>query len=88
MHVSLPVGKGNVLMGTDVVGDMAKDFIAGNDFSLSINADNKEEADTLFTALSAGGTVIVPIDNSPWGSYFGMLTDKFGIKWMVDLQLS
>ena len=45
----------------------------------------KEEADKLFNGLSAGGTIEVPISDSPWGSYFGMFRDKYGIEWMVDL---
>ena len=56
----------------------------GNNFSVSINADSKEEADNLFNGLSAGGTVIMPMEKTFWGAYFGMFTDKFGIHWMVN----
>ncbi|HUH27853.1 hypothetical protein [Gelidibacter sp.] len=54
------------------------------DQKISINAESRAEDDTLFNGLSAGGTVEVPIAESPWGSYFGMFRDKFGMEWMVD----
>lgn len=83
MHVSLPVSKETVLMGSDTGGEWASSFKQGNNFSISINADSKEEADKLFNGLSAGGQVTMPMDNTFWGDYFGMFTDKFGINWMV-----
>jgi len=58
--------------------------MAGNNFSLSLHPDSKEVADKLFANLSAGGTVTVPMSKAPWGDYFGMFTDKFGIKWMIN----
>lgn len=82
MHVSLPIGK-SVLMGSDTGGDWAPSFKQGNNFSISINADSKDEADTLFNKLAEGGQVTMPMDNTFWGDYFGMLTDKFGINWMM-----
>ncbi len=86
MHVSLPIGKGSVLMGSDTGGEWASNFKQGNNFSISINADSKEDADRLFNALSNGGQVIMPMGNTFWESYFGMLTDKFGINWMVSFE--
>jgi len=56
----------------------------GNNFSLSLHPDSEQMADKLFAALSAGGTVTVPMSKAPWGDYFGMFTDKFGIKWMIN----
>jgi len=58
--------------------------VAGNNFSLSLHPDSEEVADKLFANLSAGGTVTVPMSKAPWGDYFGMFTDKFGIKWMIN----
>ena len=55
-----------------------------NRSKIAISAASREEADKLFTGLSAGGKIEVPIGNSPWGSYFGMFRDKYGIEWMVD----
>ena len=49
-----------------------------------ITAESKEEADKLFNELSVGGQIEMPIADSPWGSYFGMFRDKYGIEWMVD----
>lgn len=82
MHVSLPIGS-SILMGSDTGGDWAPMFKQGNNFAVSITADSKDEADTLFAGLSAGGQVTMPLENTFWGDYFGMFTDKFGINWMV-----
>ncbi len=83
MHIALPIG-GNVLMATEILETKGQKFTEGNNFSVSISADSKEEADRLFNGLSEGGKVEVAIADSPWGSYFGMFKDKFGIQWMVD----
>jgi PhnB protein len=83
MHVSLPVSKETMLMGSDTGGEWAPSFVQGNNFSISINAETKEEADRLFYGLSNDGKVTMPLDNTFWGDYFGMWTDKFGVNWMV-----
>ena len=83
MHVSLPISKETMLMGSDVGGEWAPHFTAGNNFSISINTDSKNEADRLFNGMSAGGMVTMPMNKTFWGDYFGMFTDKFGINWMV-----
>lgn len=83
MHVSLPISKETMLMGSDTGGEWAPHFKQGNNFSISINADSKEEADRLFNGLSEGGKVTMPLNNTFWGDYFGMLEDKFGINWMM-----
>lgn len=84
MHVSLPIGKETVLMGSDSSESFGHKTVMGNNFAISINADSKEEADKLFNGLSAGGQVTMPMDQTFWGAYFGMFTDKFGIQWMVN----
>jgi PhnB protein len=84
MHVALPVGKGNTLMATDALESMGQKLTVGNNFHLSLEAESKEEADKLFEGLSAGGKVTVPLADAFWGAYFGMVTDKFGIQWMVN----
>ena len=84
MHVSLPVGKANILMGTDALESMGQKVTVGNNIYLSIEADTKEEAERIFKGLSAGGKVTMPLADAFWGAYFGMLTDKFGIQWMVN----
>lgn len=83
MHVSLPISKETILMGSDATS-FSGSVIFGTNFSVSINADSKEEADKLFTGLSAGGKVTMPMESTFWGAYFGMFTDKFGINWMVN----
>ncbi|PWA04238.1 VOC family protein [Flavobacterium psychrotolerans] len=83
MHIALPIGK-NILMGNDVPESMGQVNENENRSKIAISAENREEADKLFSGLSAGGTIEVPIDDSPWGSYFGMFRDKFGIEWIVD----
>ena len=83
MHIALPIGK-NILMGNDVPESMGQVNENENRSKISISAESREEADKLFSGLSAGGNIEVPIDDSPWGSYFGMFRDKFGIEWMVD----
>ena len=82
MHVGLPVGN-NVLMATDAVGDMCTTLKAGNNISLSVSADSKEEADKIFNGLGEGGIIKMPMDNTFWGAYFGMVDDKFGVQWMI-----
>ena len=83
MHIALPIGK-NILMANDVPERMGKVNENENRSKISISAESREEADKMFNGLSAGGTIEVPLDDSPWGSYFGMFRDKFGIEWMVD----
>lgn len=84
MHISLPMGNGNVLMATDALEATGHKFIPGNNFQLSLSATSEAEAENLFNGLSAGGTVLVPLQKMFWGAYFGMWNDKFGIQWMVN----
>ena len=84
MHIALPIGKGNVLMGTDALESMGHKLTPGNNFSISIEADSKEEAKRLFDGLSAGGKVETPLSDHFWGAYFGMFADKFGARWMIN----
>jgi PhnB protein len=83
MHIALPIGK-NVLMANDVPESMGRTNENENRSKIVISAESKEEADKLFNGLSAGGQIEMPIADSPWGSYFGMFRDKYGIEWMVD----
>ena len=83
MHIALSIGN-NVLIGNDVPQSMGPTNENENRSKISITAESKEEADRLFHGLSEGGKIEVPIEESPWGSYFGMFRDKYGIEWMVD----
>ncbi len=85
MHVSFPIGD-SVLMGSDMPSGFGMPIEKGNNFSVSVSPNTKEEADTLFAALSEGGTVKMPLADMFWGSYFGACTDKFGINWQVNFE--
>ena len=88
MHISLPIGDGSILMGTDAIGGMGSQLVEGNNFHLSVNADSEGEIARIFHALAEGGKITVPLDILSWGAYFGMLTDKFGIQWMVNYDVN
>lgn len=83
MHVSLPIGN-DILMGSDVATDMKPMFKQGNNNYISITPTSREEADRLFSELSAGGEVEMPMEEMFWGDYFGSFRDKFGIYWMIN----
>jgi PhnB protein len=86
MHAQLPITETVHLMASDnVEGVSPRPFKQGNNFNISIVAKDKAEADRAFELLSAGGNVHMPLANAPWGPYFGMLTDRFGVQWMVSL---
>ncbi|MCE2997766.1 MAG: VOC family protein [Cyclobacteriaceae bacterium] len=83
MHIALPIGK-NTLMANDVPEILGKTNENENRSKIVISAESKEEADHLFNGLSAGGAIEMPMEQSPWGSYFGMFRDKYGIEWMIE----
>lgn len=83
MYIALPIGK-NRLIANDVPEFMGKTNENEHRSKISISAESKDEADQLFKGLSAGGQVEMPMDNSPWGTYFGMFRDKYGIEWIID----
>ncbi len=83
MHIALPIGN-SILMANDVPEILGRTNENENRSKIVISAESKEEADKLFNGLSVGGQIEMPISDSPWGSYFGMFRDKYGIEWMVD----
>ena len=83
MHVKLPISKETVLYGSDSLTPEQK-VTFGNNFSVSINVDSRDDADILFAKLSDGGKITMPLQTTFWGAYFGMWTDKFGVNWMVN----
>lgn len=85
MLITLPIGP-SVLMGNDIPESMGKVSENENRSKISINTESKEEAERLFNGLSVGGAVEMPMADSPWGSYFGMFRDKYGIEWMVSFE--
>ena len=84
MLIALPIGKNNVLLGNDVPAFMGKVNENENRSKISVSTESKEEADTIFNGLSVGGQIEAPMGESPWGTYFGMFRDKYGIEWMVE----
>ena len=84
LHVELPILGGHVLMGTDAVESMGFSVTPGNNVYINLEPDTRPDTDHLFAALAAGGTVEMPLQEMFWGGYFGSLTDRFGIRWMVN----
>ena len=85
MHISLQIDKDTALMASDNVPSMGMPPLTpGNNISLSAHPKTVDEGKRIFNALAAGGQVMMPFEKAFWGAYFGMLTDKFGIKWMVN----
>ena len=87
MHVSLPISAETILMGSDTMPGMGPGITVGNNFSVAVGVNSKEEADKLCAALSEGGKITMPLEVTFWNAYFGMWTDKFGINWMVNYDL-
>lgn len=83
LHVTLDIGNGVELMGSDVPSFREK-VVPGSNAHYAIFVDSAEEADRIFARLSVGGKVTLPMADMFWGSYYGTVTDKFGINWMVD----
>jgi PhnB protein len=83
MNIALPIGN-SILMANDVPEFLGRVNENENRSKIFVSAESKEEADKIFNGLSAGGTVEMPISDSPWGSYFAMFRDKYGIEWMVE----
>lgn len=83
MHVTLPISRETVLMGSDSMPGIHT-ITKGNNFAISLNSQSRAEAEKLFNGLSEGGNVTMPLQDTFWGAYFGMWEDKFGIQWMVN----
>ena len=82
MHIALPIGR-DVLMASDSLESLGQKMNQGSNVYLSLHPESKEEADRVFTALSSGGVIEMPIAFQPWGDYWGSLKDKYGVLWMV-----
>lgn len=83
MRITLPIG-GNILIANDVPGVLGPVNENENRSKISVQAESLEEAGNIFTGLTVGGTVEMPMDTSPWDTYFGMFRDKYGIEWTVE----
>ncbi|MBC7934712.1 MAG: VOC family protein [Rhizobacter sp.] len=85
MHIALPIGEGTLLMASDTVPSAGHKMQFGNQTHIMLSPETKEEADKLFNGLSEDGEIDMKIEEASWGDYFGSFTDKFGIKWMVNV---
>ncbi len=83
MHISLPISKETILMGSDTSEAFGGPVNQGSNFSISITVDTIEETTRIFNALSEGGNITMPLEKTFWGSFFGTFTDQYGIHWMV-----
>lgn len=84
MHAELPIISGHLLMATDMLGSMGQQTRIGNNTTLCLDVDDKAEADRLYAALSQGGSEGSPMADMPWGAYWGVVLDRYGIRWMVN----
>lgn len=85
MHARLLKGAMPLLMASDIMPGMGQ-YQPGNNFSVTIGCESKEEIQKIFAALSEGGSVTMPLADQFWGSHFGMLRDKFGVEWMLNYE--
>ena len=83
MHSMLTTEGGMVLMASDTPDRM--DYTPGNNFSISLSGEDEGELRGYWEKLSVGGAVIMPLGSAPWGDTFGMCTDKFGVRWLVNI---
>jgi PhnB protein len=84
MHVGLELPDGQMIMASDMIAGMGPQRVEGNNISISVHPDSQQDAVRIFNALAQGGTITMPIANQFWGDYFGSLTDRFRINWMVN----
>jgi PhnB protein len=84
MHAALPIAGNQMIMATDTLESMERSVVFGNNYHISLEAESEAEVDRIFAALSAGGTVEMPLNKTFWGAYFGMFADKFGVQWMIN----
>jgi PhnB protein len=84
MHAELAITDGHVLMATDMLRSMGQEIRIGNNTTLCLDVDSREEADRLYGALSVGGSEGAPMADMPWGAYWGVILDRYGIRWMVN----
>ena len=85
MHIALPIGN-NVLMATDAVPSMGFNLQLGNNSYVCITHDSSEQAEQYFNGLAEGGKITQQLQDMFWGAYYGELTDKFGTRWMINLE--
>ena len=88
LHIELPILGGHVIEGTDMLASLGHDLRLGNNFSINLHPDSREEADRLYAGLSVGSADATAMAEMPWGAYWGSFEDRFGIRWMINFQHS
>jgi PhnB protein len=83
MRITLPIGD-SVLIANDVPASMGRVSEEENRSKIAVSTASREEADRILAGLAQGGSVEMPMADGPWGTYFGMFRDKFGIEWTVE----
>ena len=86
MHMAMPLGKDGMLMGTDLLESLGQKLVVGNNVHLNLVADSAEEAKRIFDGLSDGGKVTMPLAETEWAEAYGMLTDRYGVQWMINYE--
>lgn len=84
LYIALPILGGHVLEGTDAMASLGHQLTAGNNFSINLHPDSREEADRLYAGLSVGSAHAPGMADMPWGAYWGSFEDRFGIRWMIN----
>jgi PhnB protein len=84
MYIALPIGSTTMLIANDVPEVLGRVNERENRSKILVRTESKDEADRLFTGLSAGGEIEGSMGDSPWGSYAGMFRDKYGIEWIIE----
>lgn len=84
MHAELPILAGHLLMGTDMLASLGQQTRIGNNTTLCLDVDSRDEADRLYAALSDGGSEGSPMADMPWGAYWGVVLDRYGVRWMIN----
>jgi PhnB protein len=82
LHAELPILAGHVLMGTDMLESMGQQLRVGNNTTISLELDSREEASRFYDQLSEGGSESTGMSDMPWGAFWGCCLDRFGIRWM------
>lgn len=82
LHMELPIVAGHIIMATDVLESMGHSLVVGNNTTINLEVDTREEADRLFGLLGKDSTEFAPMNAMPWGQYWGSALDRFGIRWM------
>ena len=84
LHAELPIISGHMLMATDMLRSMGQETRIGNNTTLCLEPDSREEADHLYESLAEGGSDASPMADMPWGAYWGVTLDRYGIRWMIN----